>query len=133
MKALEFAKEGSNVIATGRRIDKLQSLAKEIQSKYPKSKVYTLEMDVRARDAVNKAVASLPKEFSEVDVLVNNAGLVQGMDTIEKVNDHDIDVMFDTNVKGLLYVTQGITFWFCFVKETGVDQHCYIMAPEICV
>ncbi|TPX41836.1 hypothetical protein SeLEV6574_g05902 [Synchytrium endobioticum] len=106
--ALEFAKEGSHIIATARRLDKLDSLAKDIQSKYANAKVHTLAMDVRSRDNVNKAIGSLPSEWSQVDVLVNNAGMVQGLEPIERVNDHDIDVMFDTNVKGLLYVTQAI-------------------------
>ncbi|TPX34920.1 hypothetical protein SmJEL517_g02596 [Synchytrium microbalum] len=106
--ALEFAKEGSNVIATARRMDKLQALADEVKANYPKSKVLTVECDVRSRAAVNKAFSTLPAEWQNIAVLVNNAGLVNGLDHVEKVTDEAIDVMLDTNVKGLLYVTQAV-------------------------
>ena len=65
-------------------------------------------IDVRNRQQVNEAFANLPNEFRNVDVLVNNSGLVIGMDHIDTVSPEAIDVMIDTNVKGLLNVTQAI-------------------------
>ena len=65
-------------------------------------------MDVRDRAQVFKEFGNLPESFKNVDVLVNNAGLVIGMDSIETVSEEAINTMFDTNVKGLLNVTQAI-------------------------
>jgi 3-hydroxy acid dehydrogenase/malonic semialdehyde reductase len=65
-------------------------------------------MDVREKNSVNELLHNLPKDFKDVDVLVNNAGLVVGVDPIETVSEEAINNMFDTNVKGLLNVTQAI-------------------------
>lgn len=106
--ALEFAMNGSNLILAARRTERLVEIAKQIQHKYPSSKVHPLVLDVRQRQKVFDAIASLPTEFKKIDVLVNNAGLVIGLDPIEKVSEEAIDTMFATNVKGLLNVTQAI-------------------------
>ncbi|KAI8823759.1 uncharacterized protein EV422DRAFT_522247 [Fimicolochytrium jonesii] len=106
--AHEFAKEGSRLILAARRTEKLNSLREALTSSYPSIAVHALELDVRDRAKVFAAINALPKEFSEVDVLVNNAGLVIGLDSIEKVTEEAIDVMLDTNVKGLLFATQAV-------------------------
>ncbi|RUS27824.1 hypothetical protein BC938DRAFT_482688 [Jimgerdemannia flammicorona] len=108
--AKEFARAGSNLarILTARRVERLESLKKELLTKYPSIKVHAVDMDVRNRSAVEKAIASLPNDLKDVDVLVNNAGLVIGLDKVADVTSDAIDTMIDTNVKGLLYLTQAV-------------------------
>ncbi|CAG8689581.1 11451_t:CDS:2, partial [Gigaspora rosea] len=106
--AKEFAKVGSNLILTARRIDRLNELKQLLLSEHPKLKVYTRQLDVRDKSTVDQLVPSLPSDLKDIDVLVNNAGLVKGMDKIGDVSSEDIDTMIDTNVKGLLYVTQAV-------------------------
>ncbi|KAJ3092914.1 hypothetical protein HK102_000457 [Quaeritorhiza haematococci] len=106
--AHEFAREGSNLVLTARRFDRLLKLKEDILAQYPSVKVHPVELDVRSREKVNETVDNLPSEFQNISVLINNAGLVIGKDTIESVSPDAVDTMFDTNVKGLLYVTQAI-------------------------
>ncbi|GHV15956.1 short-chain dehydrogenase [Bacteroidia bacterium] len=106
--ALRLAKESYNVIITGRRKDRLEELEKEIEIKY-EVKVLSLYFDVRIYDEVEKAIDSLPEEWKDIDVLVNNAGLAVGLDPIHKGVLEDWERMIDTNVKGLLYVTRVVS------------------------
>lgn len=106
--ALRLAKEGYDVIITGRRKDRLEELEKEIEVKY-ESKVLSLCFDVRIYDEVEKSIKSLPEDWKEIDVLVNNAGLAVGLDPIQTGVVDDWDRMIDTNVKGLLYVTRVVS------------------------
>lgn len=105
--ALIFAKNGNDVIITGRRKDRLEKLKAEIESEY-KTKALTLEFDVRNQKEVNEAIQSLPDNWKKIDVLVNNAGLASGFDPIQSGNSEDWEKMIDTNVKGLLYVSQAV-------------------------
>lgn len=98
-----FAREGAKLVITGRREDRLKALAQELGDK-----VHTLCFDVRDNEAVKKAIASLPKEFSDMDVLINNAGLALGMGSYETQSMDDLEQMVDTNIKGLMYVTHAI-------------------------
>ncbi len=100
-----FAKEGFYLVLCGRRQDRLEVISKEL-SKI--TKVATLNFDVRDRDAVVKSIASLKAPFSEIDILINNAGNAHGLDTVDKANLDDWDAMIDINVKGLLYVTKAV-------------------------
>lgn len=106
--ALRLAKEGYDVIITGRRKERLDELEKEIEIKY-EAKVLSLCFDVRVYAEVEKAINSLPEEWKNIDVLVNNAGLAAGLDPIHKGSLADWEQMIDTNVKGLLYVTRMIS------------------------
>jgi len=106
--ALRLAKEGYNVIITGRRKDRLEELEKEIEIKY-EAKVISLSFDIRMYDEVEKAINGLPEEWRNIDVLVNNAGLAVGLDPIHKGVLEDWERMIDTNVKGLLYVTRVVS------------------------
>ena len=105
--ALIFAKNGYNMIITGRRKDRLEVLEKELLNT-GKIKVLSLNFDVRKLDEVNTAIDKLPSEWKAIDILVNNAGLAAGMDHIDKGNTDDWERMIDTNVKGLLYVTRAV-------------------------
>lgn len=100
-----FAKNGYDVCITGRRADRLDMLKKELESKYG-ANVTTLCFDVRNRQEVIETVDELKLKVNHVDVLVNNAGLASGLSTIDEGDMDDWDVMIDTNVKGLLYVTR---------------------------
>jgi 3-hydroxy acid dehydrogenase/malonic semialdehyde reductase len=102
-----FAKNGHNVIITGRRADRLENLKSKIESNY-KTKVLTLNFDVRNHDEVKKAIASIPTDWQNIDILLNNAGLASGLDPIQSGNLDDWEKMIDTNVKGLLYVSQEV-------------------------
>lgn len=105
--AKKFAEAGYKVIINGRRADRLQSLAEELTQKYL-APVHIASFDVRDKDAVFKAVEAFPSEFQYVDVLVNNAGLALGRDYFEDARIEDWEIMIDTNVKGLLYVTRAV-------------------------
>ncbi len=103
-----FAKNGYNLIITGRRKDRLGKLSDELNNKF-KVKVLALNFDVRQRNEVEKNLSSLSAEWKKIDVLLNNAGLASGLSSIQDGNIDDWETMIDTNVKGLLYVTRHIT------------------------
>ncbi|KAL5339836.1 hypothetical protein BJX70DRAFT_397305 [Aspergillus crustosus] len=109
--ALEFARtapQNLKLILTARRIDRLQTLAGEITSEFPGVKVHPVQLDVSNPAEVAGLVASLPEEFKDVDVLVNNAGLVKGVAKAPEILQDDINIMFATNVTGLINMTQAI-------------------------
>ena len=102
-----FAKNGHNLIITGRRKDRLDKISKEISSAH-KIKVHTLNFDVRKKAEVDAAIDSLPEEWKQIDILINNAGLASGLSTIQEGDTEDWEKMIDTNVKGLLYMTRKV-------------------------
>jgi len=103
--AIRFAVEGFNLILCGRRSDRLEQLKDELAVE---TSVHILNFDVRNREDVFEKIASLPDEFSKIDVLVNNAGNAHGLDPIQNGSMDDWDAMIDINVKGLLYVSKAI-------------------------
>lgn len=106
--AIRFAANGYRVIITGRRKDRLAGLEKELTIKY-KTDVLSLSFDVRNKQSVFDIISSLPDDWKNIDILINNAGLAVGMDHIDAGNTDDWDRMIDTNVKGLLYVTRAVS------------------------
>lgn len=100
-----LAKQSYRLIICGRRAKKLASLKEELS---PLTEVFSLDFDVRDRNAVNKALSSLPGEWKDIDVLINNAGNAHGLDSLADGNEDDWDAMMDGNVKGLLYVSQPV-------------------------
>ncbi|WP_019449403.1 SDR family NAD(P)-dependent oxidoreductase [Cupriavidus sp. BIS7] len=102
--AKRFAAAGHRIIAAGRRADRLQALANDIGA----DKVLPLILDVRDRDAVAKAIAGLPADYAEIDLLVNNAGLALGLEPAQAADLDNWDNMVDTNIKGLTYVTRAV-------------------------
>lgn len=102
--AIALARQGYQIIATGRRADRLLELQQEI-TEVP---VFTLQFDVRDRAAVSEAIAGLPDEWKKVEVLVNNAGNAHGLAPVQSGDIDDWDAMLDINVKGLLYVTHAV-------------------------
>jgi 3-hydroxy acid dehydrogenase / malonic semialdehyde reductase len=100
--ARRFAAAGYRVIGTGRRQERLLALQKELEAFLP------LPLDVRDRAAVEQALAGVPADFANVDVLVNNAGLALGIGPAQTANLDDWEKMVDTNIKGLMYCTRAI-------------------------
>jgi 3-hydroxy acid dehydrogenase/malonic semialdehyde reductase len=98
-----FVANGDHVIATARRLDRLEKLQREFGDH-----VLPLAFDVQNKLEVERAIESLPPSWKNIDVLVNNAGLALGLETAQKASLEDWDVMVDTNVKGLLYCTNKI-------------------------
>ncbi len=103
--AFRFAKEGHRLILCARRKELLEDLVENIKTNFNVEAI-ALIIDVRDKDAVEQKLSSLPKEWRNIDVLVNNAGLALGLNTIDNGNINDWEVMIDTNVKGLLYMTK---------------------------
>ena len=101
--ARRFAADGDRVVVTARRADRITDLAKELGDR-----VLPVTFDVRDRRAVAAAVAGLPAEFAEIDVLVNNAGLALGLEPAQNADLDQWDQMVDTNCKGLTYCTRAI-------------------------
>lgn len=104
--AHKFAQAGYNLIVTARRSDLLASLKRKLERQGVE--VLPLVFDVRDRQAAHDAIASLPQEWAEVDVLVNNAGLARGLEPEYEGNMDDWDEMIDTNIRGLLTMTRLI-------------------------
>ncbi|RNC87976.1 MAG: SDR family NAD(P)-dependent oxidoreductase [Winogradskyella sp.] len=103
--AHEFAKHGINLVLCGRRQQRLDSVKKALSRE---TDVYTLNFDVRDKQNTFEAIDSLPEQFRNIDILINNAGNAHGLDPIENGSIEDWDAMMDINVKGLLYVSKAI-------------------------
>lgn len=105
--AIGLAKLGCHLVITARRIDKVNVLANKLRDEH-KVNVLTLELDVRDNKSVINTINNLPKEFKNIDILVNNAGLSRTLDAVQDSQTDNWDIMIDTNVKGLLYITHAI-------------------------
>jgi len=101
--ARRFIADGAKVVATARRIERLQALHQELGPH-----LLPLQLDVRDRGAVEHLIAALPADFAEIDVLVNNAGLALGLQPAHKTDLADWERMVDTNIKGLMYCTRAV-------------------------
>lgn len=100
-----FAKNNIRVILCGRRKERLQALENELSKL---TEVTTLNFDVKDNTQVTNAINSLPENFKQIDILINNAGNAHGLSPIQTGNLDDWDAMIDINVKGLLYVSKAI-------------------------
>jgi 3-hydroxy acid dehydrogenase/malonic semialdehyde reductase len=101
--ARRYAALGARLVVSGRRTERLESLKAELSVP-----VHALTLDVREREAVAAAVNGLPEEFAAIDVLVNNAGLALGLEPAHEASVDNWEVMVDTNLKGLMYVTHAV-------------------------
>ena len=99
--ARKFASDGARLILNARSVDKLETLAQELKEKYGTA-CYVVAFDGRDRKAASEALASLPEEWKAIDVLINNAGLVIGVDKEHEGNLDEWDIVIDTNIKSLL-------------------------------
>ena len=101
--AVLFAQRGERLILCGRRQERLEELQREFACESQ-----LLNFDVRDRTAVFTAIESLPDNWKNIDLLINNAGNAHGLDPVHKANLDDWDAMIDGNVKGLMYVTKAV-------------------------
>lgn len=102
-----FAQQGANLILTARREQRLREMAIRLQKKY-RIEVFALGLDVRDGSAVESLISTLPDSLKNIDVLVNNAGLVLGVEKAHETPRDDVDVMLDTNVKGILNMIRAV-------------------------
>ena len=103
-----FAQNGYALILNARRVDRLKELKSALTKKYG-VEILILPFDVRNKTEVESAVLSLPETWKHVDILINNAGLAAGRDYFQDGNIDDWEIMIDTNLKGLMYVTKFLT------------------------
>ncbi|MCC5654326.1 SDR family oxidoreductase [Nostoc sp. XA013] len=102
-----FAGAGAKLILAARRLERLQQLADTLSKDFS-TKIHLLQLDVRDRNAVESAISSLPSDWSNIDILINNAGLSRGLDKLHEGSFQNWEDMIDTNVKGLLYVSRYV-------------------------
>lgn len=125
-----FAREGYNLVLTGRRTDRLEKLAEKLNSKY-NIEIATSTFDVRDREKVVSLLEGLPAKWKKVNVLINNAGLSQGLDPLQNGSYDDWDTMIDTNVKGLLYVSKVVANWMIENKSGHIINLGSIAGKEV--
>jgi 3-hydroxy acid dehydrogenase / malonic semialdehyde reductase len=102
-----FAGVGAKLILAARRLERLQQLADDLVKEFG-IEIHLLQLDVRDRSAVESAIVTLPSAWSEIDILINNAGLSRGLDKLHEGSFQDWEDMIDTNVKGLLYLSRYV-------------------------
>jgi NADP-dependent 3-hydroxy acid dehydrogenase YdfG len=100
-----LTKNNYNLIICGRRKERLDQLSEELSAHV---EVTSLQFDVRNREEVFQAIDSIPENFKDIDILINNAGNAHGLAPIQDGDMDDWDAMMDINVKGLLYVSKAI-------------------------
>jgi 3-hydroxy acid dehydrogenase / malonic semialdehyde reductase len=105
--AIAFAREGCRLLLCARRLDNLQAIEQDLHTAGAAS-VHLFALDVQNRQAVESAISALPADWSQIDVLVNNAGLSRGLAKVYEDDPTNWEEMIDTNVKGLLYVTRSV-------------------------
>jgi len=125
-----FAQNGYNLILLARREDRLGKIAHHLEDKYAIT-IKQVTTDVRDKGTLTSALEEIPAEWKKVDVLINNAGLSQGLDPIDKGNTDDWDTMIDTNVKGLLYVTKIVSNWMIPNKSGHIINIGSIAGQEV--
>lgn len=123
-----LAKEAYRLVLCARREERLEALQDELKSL---TEVHTLTFDVSDRAAVAQALENLPKEFSEIHVLVNNAGNAHGLAPIGEGDPDDWDAMLDINVKGLLYVSKAIIPQMMERKQGHIINIGSVAAKEV--
>lgn len=102
--AIRFAEDGWQLILAARRKERLKALQEKLGGE---TSVHIMPLDVRDQEAVMTGLTDLPKKFSEIDVLVNNAGLALGLEPAHESDLSDWNTMVDTNIKGLMYCTRA--------------------------
>lgn len=125
-----FAQQGFQLILVGRRSERLEKLSLHLEDKYA-IQVMPLVLDVRVKESLTTILEGLPAAWKKVDVLINNAGLSQGLDPIDKGNIDDWDTMIDTNVKGLLYVSKIVSNWMISSKSGHIINIGSIAGKEV--
>ena len=125
-----FAENKYNLIVTGRRSERLQELKAALERQHG-IEVLALCFDVRDNDEVVRNIASLPVEWRNIDVLVNNAGLAVGLNHIQDGVLDDWERMIDTNIKGLLYVTRAVSPLMVARNSGHIVNICSVAGKEV--
>jgi len=125
-----FAQQGYHLILLGRRENLLEKIAHHLADKYA-IEVKKIQADVRDKENINYVLETLPANWKNVDVLINNAGLSQGLDPIDKGDTDDWDTMIDTNIKGLLYVSKVVSGWMVAQKKGHIVNIGSIAGKEV--
>jgi 3-hydroxy acid dehydrogenase/malonic semialdehyde reductase len=128
--AHKFAKHKYHLILNGRRVERLEELKKKIEGQYGVP-CYLLPFDVRGQQAVSDAIDNLPAKWKKIDVLINNAGLALGRDLFNEADLEDWNVMMDTNVKGLLYVSKAVVPFMVSRNKGHIINLGSVAAKEI--
>ncbi len=128
--AEKFATQGYRLVLTGRRSERLTELTNQLRREH-QTETLCLTFDVRDREAVRKNLEILPEDWRAVDVLVNNAGLALGLTPLQEGDYRDWDQMIDTNVKGLLYVSEVIIPWMIKYKKGHIINVGSIAGTEV--
>ncbi len=102
-----FAKNGINVIAVARRLERLIELKDNVENRYD-VKLLPVQLDITNKAAVSDYLTNLPDDWKDIEILINNAGLSRGLDKLQDGNIDDWEEMIDVNIKGLLYVTKAV-------------------------
>ncbi|MDF5720238.1 MAG: SDR family oxidoreductase [Rhizonema sp. PD37] len=101
-----FADAGARLILAARRWERLQEMEQTLA--LSSQQIHLLQLDVRDRTAVESAISSLPPNWSDIDILINNAGLSRGLEKVYEAEIQNWEEMIDTNIKGLLYLTRTV-------------------------
>jgi len=125
-----FAKNGYNLIITGRRKESLEEVKTKLVKKYGVD-IVSLCFDIRDHSAVKKAYKSLKADWKKIDILINNAGLAKGFSPIHEGNTDDWETMIDTNVKGLLYITRQVSPDMVARKKGHIINICSTAGHEV--
>ena len=125
-----FAENKYNLIVTGRRSERLQELTAALERQHGIG-VLALCFDVRDNDEVVRNIESLPVEWRNIDVLVNNAGLAVGLNHIQDGVLDDWERMIDTNIKGLLYVTRAVSPLMVARNSGHIVNICSVAGKEV--
>jgi NADP-dependent 3-hydroxy acid dehydrogenase YdfG len=128
--AEKFAAAENNLIITGRRKERLNDLKQRLEKEYG-IKVLPLCFDVQDKEAVNKAISSLPVQWQKIDILINNAGLALGRDYFEDADIDDWETMLATNVNGLLYVSRAVLPFMIAAKQGHIINIGSIAGKEV--
>jgi 3-hydroxy acid dehydrogenase/malonic semialdehyde reductase len=125
-----FAAQGYQLILLARREALLTEVAKHLEDKYA-IEVKRITADVRDQEDLSYRLETLPASWKKVNVLINNAGLSQGLDPIDKGSTQDWDTMIDTNIKGLLYITRIVSPWMVAQKSGHIINIGSIAGLEV--
>ncbi len=128
--AEKFAETGHSLILTGRRKEKLINISEKLTKEYG-IKVLPLAFDIRIKKDVFQAIDNLPEEWKSIDILINNAGLAVGMNTVQDGDIDDWERMIDTNIKGLLYISRAVLPLMILQKKGHVINIGSIAGKEV--
>lgn len=128
--AYKFAAHGYDLILNGRRTDRLQTIADDLENKYNVA-VLQLPFDVQIQKDVFESINTIPEKWMTIDVLVNNAGLALGRDYFEEGSLEDWNTMIDTNVKGFVYVAKAVSQLMAKRKQGHIINMGSVAGKEV--